>query len=96
MEDAEISKDKNWAILNENPSWVPGASGRAAVAHCKLLTEHDCLRSHLYRSGITDSPGCTLCDSGQLMTAEHLAMCPALISLNSIGEKYRRARALIP
>ncbi|GFV85755.1 hypothetical protein TNCV_2003751 [Trichonephila clavipes] len=27
------STTKNWEILNENPSWVPGAPRTAAVAH---------------------------------------------------------------
>ncbi|GFX95916.1 hypothetical protein TNCV_2084961 [Trichonephila clavipes] len=66
MEAAEMSKDKNWAILNENPSWAPR---KAAVAHFRLLTRHDCLRYNLYRTGIANSPDCTLCDSGHRLTA---------------------------
>ncbi|GFV60003.1 hypothetical protein TNCV_1401111 [Trichonephila clavipes] len=60
---AEMSKDKNWAILNKNPSWVPGAPKKAAVAQScfRLLTVPDCLRSHLYSIGIADSPDCVLC-----------------------------------
>ncbi|GFS47930.1 hypothetical protein TNCV_3598991 [Trichonephila clavipes] len=61
---------------------------QAAVAHFKLLTGHGCLRSHLYRIGIANSPDCTLCDSGHPMTGEHLVVCPALISLDSTVEKY--------
>ncbi|GFW69653.1 hypothetical protein TNCV_489971 [Trichonephila clavipes] len=94
MEVAEMSKDKTWAIMNKNPSWVPGAPRKAAVDHFRLLTCHDCLRSHLYRIGVIDSPNYTLCDTGQPMTAEHLIVCPALINLNSIVEKYWRAPAL--
>ncbi|GFS60175.1 hypothetical protein TNCV_2826861 [Trichonephila clavipes] len=30
MEAAEMSKDKNWTILNENPSWVLEAPKKAA------------------------------------------------------------------
>ncbi|GFW49484.1 hypothetical protein TNCV_3059901 [Trichonephila clavipes] len=56
MEDAEMLKDKNWAILNGNLSWVPR---KAVVADFRLLTGHDCLKFHLYRIGITDSPDCT-------------------------------------
>ncbi|GFX59609.1 hypothetical protein TNCV_3753741 [Trichonephila clavipes] len=95
MEAEEMSKDKNWAILNDNPSWVPEAPRKATIAHLRLLTGHDCLRSHLYRIGTVDSPDFTMCDSGQPMTAEPLDMCPALISLNSIVEKYWRVRALM-
>ncbi|GFW93845.1 hypothetical protein TNCV_4221261 [Trichonephila clavipes] len=85
----------NWIILDENASLVPGAPRKAAVAHFILLTEHDCLISHLYRIGIANSLDCTLCDSGQPMTAEHLDTCPAIISLNSIVQKYWTACALM-
>ncbi|GFT34160.1 hypothetical protein TNCV_4385511 [Trichonephila clavipes] len=74
-----VSKDKNWAIFNKDTSWVPRAPRKAALAHFRLLTGHYCLRSHLYRIGIADSPDCTLFDSGQPMTAEHLVVCLALI-----------------
>ncbi|GFX48526.1 uncharacterized protein LOC103524116 [Trichonephila clavipes] len=95
MEVAELSKDKNWAILNKDSSWVPVAPRKASVAQFRLLTGHDCLRSYLYRIGITNSPDCTTCDSGQHMTAEHLVVCPALISRNSFVEKFWRVRALM-
>ncbi|GFU80704.1 hypothetical protein TNCV_514311 [Trichonephila clavipes] len=83
-----MSKDKTWAILNENPSRVSGAPKKVAEAHFRLLTRHDCLRSHLYRFGIADSPDYTLCNSVQPMTTEHLNMCSALIILllKNIGE----------
>ncbi|GFS60525.1 hypothetical protein TNCV_3580291 [Trichonephila clavipes] len=41
MEVAEMSKDKNWKILNKNPSWVSEAPRKGAVAHIRLLTGHD-------------------------------------------------------
>ncbi|GFU48863.1 hypothetical protein TNCV_2024221 [Trichonephila clavipes] len=80
--------------MNKDPSW---ASRKAVVAqsHFRLLTGHDCLRSHLYRIGVANSPDCTLFDSGQSMTAEHSVVCPALISLSSTVEKYWRACALM-
>ncbi|GFX31404.1 RNase H domain-containing protein [Trichonephila clavipes] len=93
IEATEMSKDKNWTILNENPSWVPEAPVKAAVAHFRLLTEHGCLRSHLHRVGIADSTDCTLCNSAK--NGELLVVCPTLVSLNSIVEKYWRARALM-
>ncbi|GFV32301.1 hypothetical protein TNCV_1675871 [Trichonephila clavipes] len=55
-EAAEMSKDKNWAILNENPSWVPEASRKAAVVPFRLMTGHDCMRYHHYRICIDDCP----------------------------------------
>ncbi|GFU76284.1 hypothetical protein TNCV_527641 [Trichonephila clavipes] len=95
MEILELTKDKNWALWNKDPFWVLGAPRKAAVAHFRLLTGHDCLRSHLFRIGITNSPDCSLCDSGQPMTAEHFDVYPGLISLNSTIEKYWRERALM-
>ncbi|GFW19812.1 hypothetical protein TNCV_3561151 [Trichonephila clavipes] len=61
IEVAEMSKDKNWAIMNENPSWIPGAPLKAAAAHFRFLAGHGCLRSHHGRIGIADSPDFTLC-----------------------------------
>ncbi|GFS90462.1 hypothetical protein TNCV_4096751 [Trichonephila clavipes] len=95
-EATEMLKGKNLASFNENPSYVPGATRKVAVAHFKLLTGHDSLRFHLLRIGIADSPDCTLLDSGQPLTSEHLVVCPALTSLNSIVEKYWRVHALMP
>ncbi|GFX76178.1 hypothetical protein TNCV_2144821 [Trichonephila clavipes] len=94
MEAAEISKDKNWAIWNENPSWAPDASSKAAAVHFRLLTGHDYLRSHLYRNSITDSLDCTLCNSGQPMTAEHSDVHPA-VKVLIILSKILRAHALM-
>jgi ribonuclease HI len=94
-EAAETSKNKKWAILVENPDCVPEAPRKAAVAHFRLLTGHDCLRSHLFRIGIADSAVCTLCDSGRTMTAEHLDECSALNGFTDFVEKYWRARALM-
>ncbi|GFV54022.1 transposable element Tcb1 transposase [Trichonephila clavipes] len=84
---------KKGALVNQrpDPSWVLGAPGKAAVAHFRLLTGHDCQRSPLHRIGIANSPDCTLREFGQPMTSEHLVMCPVLISLNSIVEKCRCA-----
>ncbi|GFX47425.1 hypothetical protein TNCV_1734121 [Trichonephila clavipes] len=79
----------------QNPSWVPDAPRKAAVVHFRFLIGHDCLRSHPYRIGIVDPPDSTLCDSGQPMTTEHSDVGLPLISLNSIIEKYWKARALM-
>ncbi|GFS63392.1 hypothetical protein TNCV_2309081 [Trichonephila clavipes] len=91
----DVAKDKNWEILSKDPSWVPGPPRNSAVAHFRLLTSHDCLRSHVYRIGAANSPDCLLCDSGLPMSAEHLIVCPAIIRLSSIAGKYWRARALM-
>ncbi|GFV03474.1 hypothetical protein TNCV_5060151 [Trichonephila clavipes] len=70
-------------LFPNTPSNALRAPRKAAVAHfrLRLSTDHDCLRSHLGRFGIADSLDCALCDSGQPMTTEHLAVCPALISV---------------
>ncbi|GFY27283.1 uncharacterized protein TNCV_2069031 [Trichonephila clavipes] len=74
-------------FLQRDPSWVSRDPRKVTVAHFRLLTGHDCLRSHLDTIGISNSPDCTLNGSGHPMTAEHLVVCPALISLNSIVEE---------
>ncbi|GFV36457.1 uncharacterized protein TNCV_2235041 [Trichonephila clavipes] len=43
--------------------WVSEAPRKAAVAHFELLTGRDCLRSYLYRIGISASADYTLCHS---------------------------------
>ncbi|GFV03750.1 hypothetical protein TNCV_1876981 [Trichonephila clavipes] len=55
IEAAEMSKDKNWTILYENPFWVPEVARKPAAANFRLLTGNDCLRCHLYKIGIADS-----------------------------------------
>ncbi|GFV89187.1 hypothetical protein TNCV_4913861 [Trichonephila clavipes] len=82
-----MSKDKNWAILDKNPSWYPGAPGRADVAHFRLLTGHDCLRSHPYRIGITSSPNCTLGDSALELTKKATSKFVFLDKLRYITDK---------
>ncbi|GFX38472.1 uncharacterized protein TNCV_2344451 [Trichonephila clavipes] len=61
---------------------------KAAVARFRLLTGHDCMKSHLYRIGITDPSDWNFCDSGQPMTTEHLDVFCALKSYSCIAEKY--------
>ncbi|GFX49094.1 hypothetical protein TNCV_3077121 [Trichonephila clavipes] len=45
----------------------------------RLLTGHDCMRSHHYRIGIADSPDCNLCDynhstSGRVLGTKRLCV----------------------
>ncbi|GFU89898.1 hypothetical protein TNCV_1287791 [Trichonephila clavipes] len=46
-----MSEDKNWAILNENLSYVPGAPRKAAVAHFIFLTRTATAGSDVVQSG---------------------------------------------
>ncbi|GFX23781.1 hypothetical protein TNCV_3597231 [Trichonephila clavipes] len=94
-EASEISKDKSWGILYENLSLVSEAPRKAAAARFRLLTGQDCTRFHLYQISIADSPDCTLWDSSQPITAEHLEMCLALNGLGCVIEKYWRTHALM-
>ncbi|GFU16157.1 hypothetical protein NPIL_85251 [Nephila pilipes] len=73
---------------------VPDSPRSAAVAMFRLLTEDDYLSAYLFRFNIINSPVCILCDSGQVMTAEHLDEC-SLNHLNCIVKKYWRARCRI-
>ncbi|GFU90024.1 uncharacterized protein TNCV_2439111 [Trichonephila clavipes] len=65
----------------------PEAPKKSCIAPFRLLTGHDCLRSHIYGIGIADLPDRTLCDSGQPMITEHVDEYPGLINLNSAVER---------
>ncbi|GFV14407.1 uncharacterized protein TNCV_808391 [Trichonephila clavipes] len=52
-----MSKGKNWAVLNEKPSCVPEAPGKAAVVRFRLLTGHDSTRGLLATNHVILSPG---------------------------------------
>ena len=81
IEAAGASGDKSWNILNHNPTCVLDVSRKAAVAHFRLLTRHDCFNLHLFRAGDADSPNRSLSDVSLLMTPEHLDVRSALNSL---------------
>ena len=52
---------KKWEPIVSNPNTVPNLPRKAAVAHFRLFTGHDCLAQHLHKIGIKDSPNCLLC-----------------------------------
>jgi ribonuclease HI len=89
-----VTRAKSWSSLC-GAHCVPNSPRAAAVAEFRLLTGHDCLRAHLFRFNLTDSPTCILCDSGQDMTVAHLNECSALLDSNCIVVKYWRARGLM-
>ncbi|KAJ4428025.1 hypothetical protein ANN_24039 [Periplaneta americana] len=67
----------------------------AAVAAFRLLTNHDCLASHLYRIGISASPMCVLCNDPAEMNEDHLQTCEALRSEETTVQKYWKAQLLM-
>ncbi|KAI5754580.1 hypothetical protein M8J77_009716 [Diaphorina citri] len=83
---------KKWQPLVENPNIIPNLPRKAAVAHFRLLTGHDCLAQHLHKINIKDSPICPLCSLNAPMNSSHLNFCPALEASNDIVGKYWDAR----
>ena len=79
---------KSWG--NAIPKLRNGPRQRA-VAEFRLATGHDCLRKHLFRINVVDSPICPLCSLGEEMDSAHLLRCPALRK-SSLSERYWEAR----
>lgn len=95
QEIATNSKDKKWITLLSNPDIIPQTPRKTAVAAFRLLTNHDCLASHLYRIGISAAPLCVLCKDPAEMNEDHLKTCEALRSEETIVQKYWKARMLM-
>lgn len=89
------AKDKKWITLLSNPDIIPQRPRKTAVAAFRLLTNHDCLASHLYRIGISASPICVLCNDPAEMNEDHLKTCEALRSEETTVQKYWKARLLM-
>jgi Ribonuclease HI len=87
-----VSTDKKWRPIVENPNLIPNLPRKAAVTHFRLITGHDCLAQHLRKIGIRNSPNCPLCSLNTPMNSSHLNSCLALKSSNNIVEKYWDAR----
>ncbi|GFY14887.1 hypothetical protein TNCV_234371 [Trichonephila clavipes] len=51
---------------------------KAAVARFRLFKGHYCMRFNIYRIGITNSPDCSVCNSGQPITSGYFNVCPSL------------------
>ncbi|KAJ4448888.1 hypothetical protein ANN_00279 [Periplaneta americana] len=68
---------------------------KTAVAAFRLLTNHDCLASHLYRIDISASPICVLCNDPAEMNEDQLQTCEALRSEETTVQKYWKARLLM-
>lgn len=61
----------------------------------RALTGYNCLRDHLHRIGVMDSPSSVLRDVDQLMIWEQLDICISHSVWDDIVQKYWRARKLI-
>ena len=74
----ELAKIPDWPI-------------RRAVAEFRLCVGHDCLGTHLHRTGIRPVPYCMLCILHETMDRNHLGRCTALSSRTEC-ERYWEAR----
>ena len=88
------AKDKKWSTVIKKPEIIPEIPCKTAVAEFRLIIEHDYLAKHLNKIGIYTNPNCSLCNSEEEMTEEHLETCKALPA-GYIIEKYWSARALM-
>jgi ribonuclease HI len=57
---------------------IPDWPRRKAVAEFRLCVGHDCLGTHLHRTGIHPDPYCMLCNLHEPMDRNHLGQCTAL------------------
>jgi hypothetical protein len=63
------------------------------VATFCLITFHDCLAAHLYRSSIYTSLLCVLCSKeNSIMNKDHLQKCTTLNTENNIVKIYWDAK----
>nr|XP_042898658.1 uncharacterized protein LOC122269461 [Parasteatoda tepidariorum] len=83
---------KSWR--NVSSSLIPDKPRRDAVATFRLYTCHDCLSAHLYRIGLSTTPFCQLCKSGEKLGREHLLLCGALHG-HTESSRYWEARELL-
>ncbi|GFY07435.1 uncharacterized protein LOC103524116 [Trichonephila clavipes] len=80
----DLAVGKSWSFLLDGQrraqlsalTWVEG------VACFRIITGHNCLKAHLFKIGLADSPLWPLCKSVP-MTGEHLSDCPALLHILS-------------
>jgi len=70
---------------------IPDWPRRKAVAEFRLCVGHDCLGTHLHRTGIRPDPYCMLCTLREPMERNHLGQCTAL-SNKTECERYWEAR----
>jgi len=59
---------------------IPDCPRRKAVAEFQLCVAHDCLGTHLHRTGIRPDPYCMLCSLHEPMDRNHLGQCTALFN----------------
>ncbi|XP_015926284.2 uncharacterized protein [Parasteatoda tepidariorum] len=64
---------KSWR--NVSSSLIPDKPRRDAIEAFRLYTGHDCLSDHLYRIGLSTTPFCPLCKSGEKLGRDHLLLC---------------------
>ena len=74
--------DQRLYIFNQKQeiAKIPDWPRRKAVAEFRLCVGHDCLGTHLYRTGIHPDPYCMLCSLREPMDRNHLGQCTALLN----------------
>ena len=85
IRDKAISKTMNAKLAK-----IPDCPRRTAVAELRLCVGHDCLRTHLHRTGIHPVPYCMLCSLHETMDRNHLGRYTAL-SRGTECERYWKA-----
>ena len=70
---------------------IPDWPRRKAVAEFRLCVGHDCLGTHLHRTGIRPDPYYMLCSLCEPMDRNHLGQCTALLNRTEC-ERYWEAR----
>ena len=79
---------KSWP---QESAKIPDWPRRKAVAEFRLCVGHDCLGTHLHRTGIRPDPYCMPCSLHETMDRNHLGRCTALSS-GTECERYWEAR----
>ena len=64
---------------------------RKAIAEFRLCFGHDCLRTHLHRTGIRPDPYCMLCSLREPMDGNRSVQCTAQFN-RTVCERYWEAR----
>ena len=67
---------------------IPDWPRRKAVAEFRLCVGHDCLGTHLHRTGIRPDPYCMLCSLREPMDRNHLGQCTALLNRLTPNDPY--------
>ena len=88
----ELGTELSKKLWTQELAKIPVSPRRKAVAEFRLCVGHDCLGTHLHRTGIRPDPYRMLCSLHETMDRNHLRRCTALSS-GTECERYWEARA---